>query len=81
MAQNDTSRLLIFNALGVAVAWPSGQKPYPFRWRKGAGSIPCVDTSIFFSFIVFLPFLLFILTADPVSVARFLRKRISSLRD
>ena len=34
----------------------------------------------FFSFIVFLPFgfLLFILTADPVSFARFLRKRISS---
>ena len=33
-----------------------------------------------FSFIVFLPFgiLLFILTADPVSFARFLRKRISS---
>ena len=36
---------------------------------------------VFFSFIVFLPFgfLLFILTADPVSFARFLRKRISSL--
>ena len=33
-----------------------------------------------FSFIVFLPFgfLLFILTADPVSFARFLRKRIPS---
>ena len=33
-----------------------------------------------FSFIVFLPFgfLLFILTADPVSFARFVRKRISS---
>ena len=35
---------------------------------------------VFFSFIVFLPFgfLLFILTADPVSFARFLQKRISS---
>ena len=35
----------------------------------------------FFSFMVFLPFgfLLFILTADPVSFTRFLRKRISSL--
>ena len=34
----------------------------------------------FFSFIVFLPFgfLLFILTADPVSFARFFRKHISS---
>ena len=44
------------------------------------GSSPGVSTSIFFSFIVFLPFgfLLFILTADPVSFARFLRKRISS---
>ena len=46
----------------------------------GAGSNPAVATSIFFSFIVFLPFgfLLFILSADPVSFARFLRKRISS---
>ena len=44
------------------------------------GSNPGVSTSIFFSFIVFLPFgfLLFILTADPISFARFLRKRISS---
>ena len=40
---------------------------------------PHVATSVFF-FIVFLPFgfLLFILTADPFSSARFLRKRISS---
>ena len=47
----------------------------------GTGSVPSVATSIFFSLIVFLPFpfLLFILTAvDPVSFARFLRKRISS---
>ena len=44
-----------------------------------AGSNPSVASSS--SFIVFLPlgFLLFILTADPVSFARFLRKRISSI--
>ena len=44
-----------------------------------AGSNPGVASSS--SFIVFLPlgFLLFILTADPVSFARFLRKRISSI--
>ena len=52
-------------------------------WRKfwAAGSDPAMATSsFFFSFIVFLPFgfLLFILTADPLSFARFLRKRISS---
>ena len=44
-------------------------------------SYPCVATS-FFSFMFFLPFgfVLFILTADHVSFARFLRKRISSFR-
>ena len=43
--------------------------------------IPTWHLPVFFSFIVFLPFgfLLFILTADLVSFARFLRKRISSL--
>ena len=42
--------------------------------------IPAGHLPVFFSFIVFLPFgfLLFILTADPVRFARFLRKRISS---
>ena len=46
----------------------------------GAGSNPGVATPVFFSFIVFLPFnfLLFILTANPVSFARFLPKSISS---
>ena len=46
-----------------------------------AGSNPGIASSSFFTFIVFLPFgfLLFILTADLVSFARFLRKRISSL--
>ena len=43
--------------------------------------IPHGNFRFFFSFIVFLPFgfLLFILTADPISLARFLRKRISSI--
>ena len=42
--------------------------------------IPAWQPPFFFSFIVFLPFgfLLFILTADPVSFARFFRKHISS---
>ena len=42
--------------------------------------IPAWHRPVFFSFIAFLPFgfLLFILTADPVSFAIFLRKRISS---
>ena len=49
----------------------------------GAGSNPGVVTSRFFfffflSFLYPLAFLLFILTADPVTFARFLRKRISS---
>ena len=47
-----------------------------------AGSNPPVAASGFFlSFIVFLPFgfLLFVLTADPFSFARFLQKRISSI--
>ena len=65
------------------VARPSGQKLHIFAGgSRGAGSNPDVATSIFFffSFIVLLPigFLLFIFTADPVSFARFLRKRISS---
>ena len=43
----------------------------------GEGSNPGVATSSFFFFDRFLPFgfLLFILPADPVSFARFLRKR------
>ena len=47
-----------------------------------AGSNPSMaSSSFFFSFIVFLPFgfLLSSLTAGPVSFARFLRKRISSV--
>ena len=64
------------------IAWPSCQRSHFFRWRK----LACRSESrpgyfqFFFSFIVFLPFgfLLFILTADPVIFARFLRKRTSS---
>ena len=54
-----------------------------FRWIKlGCNWVPtpaCLLPFCLF-FIVFLPFafLLFILTADPVSFARFMRKRISS---
>ena len=46
------------------------------------GFNPAMATFFFFSFIFFLlfGFLLFILTADPVSFARFLRKRISSIK-
>ena len=60
-----------------------GQRPHYFRWRKlGCGfKSPRGNFRFFLSFIVFLPFgfLLFILTADPFSFARFLRKRISSI--
>ena len=64
------------------IAWPSCQRSHFFRWRK----LACRSESrpgyfqFFFSFIVFLPFgfLLFILTADPVIFARFLRIRNSS---
>ena len=56
--------------MGTVVAWPGGQRPHFFAggsWGATACLLP------FFSFIVFLPFgfLLFILTADPVSFARF----------
>ena len=40
---------MFFRAEGLLVAWPSGQKPHFFRWRKlGAGSNPGVATSSFF---------------------------------
>ena len=83
MAEKDTSTLLIFE-----IKLRSGRMA---RWLKTAlflpeevgmqVQIPAWHLPVFFSFIVFLPFgfLLFILTADPVSFARFLRKRISSL--
>ena len=85
MAEKDTSKLLIFTGNGCSDRMA--------QWLKAALSLleevldarsnPRLATSIFFfSFIVFLPlgFLLFILTADTFSFARFLRKRISSYR-
>ena len=52
------------------------------QWSEAAllRTTPAWLLPFFFSFIVFLPFafLRFILTADSVSFARFLRKRISS---
>ena len=68
--------------MGAVVAWPSGQVQYFFAGGSwGATEFqPRRVYYHFFSFIVFLSFgfLLFILTADPVCFARFLRKRISS---
>ena len=84
MAEKDTSTLLIF-----ALKLRNGRMA---QWLKVAlfspeevgmqVQIPAWHLPVFFlSFIVFLPFgfLLFILTADPVSFARFLRKHISSI--
>ena len=80
MAEKDTSSLLIFegNGYGDRVALRGRTVFAGGSWD--ARSNPRVATSVFFSFIVFLPFgfLLFILTADPFSFARFLRKRIFS---
>ena len=66
--------------ISEAVAWPSGQRQH-FRWRKFGCRFKsrCDDFQVFFlSFLYPLAFLLFILTADPVTFARFSRKRISS---
>ena len=82
MAEKDTSTLLIF---GMKLG-----SDRMAQWLKAAlfspeevgmqVQIPAWHLPVFFSFIVFLPFgfLLFIVSADPVSFARFLRKRISS---
>ena len=76
MAEKDTSTLLILTS-----SWRSGCIA---EWSEAARfSLEKFYVAIsffFFSFIVFLPFgfLLFILTADPVSFARFFRKHISS---
>ena len=80
MAEKDTSTLLIFDLKlrNGRMAQCKGRTFFAGgSWN--AGSNPGVASSS--SFIVFLPlgFLLFILTADPVSFARFLRKRISSI--
>ena len=81
MAEKDTSSLLIFegNGYGDRVA----QLEAALFLLEEVGmrvQIPAWQPPFFFSFIVFLPFgfLLFILTADPFSFARFSRKRISS---
>ena len=62
-------------SVGAVVAWPSGQKAHFFR-----GGSPGAGSNLFHRFFRFLPFgfLLFILTADTVSFARFLRKLIPS---
>ena len=82
MAEKNTSTLLIMMSHGQWSHGPVVRGRIFSLEEVGVqlGSNPSVSTSIFFSFIVFLPFgfLLFILTADPVSFARFLRKRISS---
>ena len=83
MAEKDTSRLSILKS--------KGSTDHAAHWLEAAlfsleevgmrVQIPPWQLLVFFlSFIVFLPFgfLLFILTADPFSFARFLRKRISS---
>ena len=70
MAEKDTSTLLIYN-----IDWCSSRMA---EWSEIAlFSLEEVGMQVQ---IVFLPFgfLLFILTADPVSFARFLRKRFSS---
>ena len=85
MAEKYTSRLLIFKS--------NGRRDRMAHWLDTAlfsleevgmrVQIPPWQLPVFFfSFNVFLPFgflLLFILTADPFSFARFLRKRISSM--
>ena len=68
--------------MGTVVAWPGGQRPHLFAGGS-SGATGFHPRRVYFNFFFFhrfLPFgfLLFILTADPVSFARFLRKRISS---
>ena len=86
MAENNTATVLILH-----LYWCSGRMA---QWSEAAlfqlvevgvqVQIPAwllaVCLFVFFSFIVYLRFgfLLFILTAYPVSLARFLRKHISS---
>ena len=82
MAEKDTSRLLTFTGYGCSDGIAQWIEAAFFRWRKLGCAFKSPRGNLrFFSFIVFLPFgfLLFILTADPFSSARFLRKRISSL--
>ena len=83
MTEKDTSRLLIFSGNGCShrmAQWLEAPRISLVVVGMRA-QIPAWRFPVFFSFIAFLPFgfLLFILTADPFSFARFLRKRISSL--
>ena len=83
MTEKDTTRLLIFSGNGCShrmSQWLEAPRVSLVEVGMRA-QIPAWRLLAFFSFIVFLPlsFLLFILTADPFSFARFLRKRISSL--
>ena len=77
MAEKNTSTLFILMSYRLSGRMAQSSEAALFRWRKlGCNWVPTpgVSTSIFFfSFIVFSPFgfLLFILTADPVSFARF----------
>ena len=72
-----------YRFIGVVAAWPSGQKPNFFSLEEAGVQVQIpvwLLPGFFFlsSFFYPLPFSLFLLTADPVSFARFLRKRISS---
>ena len=82
MAEKDTSTLLILHSefVSVSMAQWSGAALLLLEEVGVQVQIPAWLLPVFFSFIVFLPFgfLLFIPTDDPVSFARFLRKRISS---
>ena len=82
MAEKDTSRLLILKKKGRTDRMAHWLEAALFSLEEVGMrvQIPPWQLPVFFSFIVFLPFgfLLFILTADPFSFARFLRKRISS---
>ena len=84
MAEKDTSRLLILKEKRCSDLMAYWLEAALFSLEEVGMrvQIPPWQLPFFFSFIVFLPFgfLLFILTADPFSFARFLRisKRISS---
>ena len=82
MAEKDTSTLLIFNGNGRSDCMAHWLEAALFSLEEIGMRVQILRGNFrFFFFHLFLPFgfLLFILTADPFSLARFLRKRISSL--